>query len=431
MIFTESPPDCGTIGQMRQTRPVAVLLLVTAVLVASVMQAGEVGPAPIVLMLLLSAAPLVVILASARTQARIQARPKETAPNTWPPARPVADPLPAGTVRTGVGALLVFDAGFALTQLVAAVGDLGSGGGRLHPEPLAAAAIVLLSGLFVVLLTADRVLPASTASLTWAAAGRWARANGRPIALTAVGVVVVVGLGWALVASSGQRSTVASASGQVYVPEPEPPRGVDPGLVQAVIADTIPDPALRACVSAAAQRAPSPGQGLPDLVDLSCSGSTSTVKIVSLEGLQQLTNLQTLDLSGNALQELSPLIGMTSLRKMDLSDNQITGVQALGRVPGLVRLTLTGNRITDPSPLQDLPALTMLNIANNRVADAGDLVKCPKVDELWIGGNPITDVTVLRSMPSLLGVDLTGIDSTRLTGVDILRAKRVYVGGLA
>lgn len=416
---------------MRQTRPVAVLLLVTAALVAFVMHAGDVGLGPITLMLLLSATPLVAVLASARTLAPpSEPQAKDTPPRTWPPTRPVADPLPVGTVRTGVAAVVLIDAGFALTQLTAAVGDLGSGGGRLHPEPLAAAVIVLLAGQFLVLLTADQVFPAlDPHDLTWAATGRWARANARPIALTTVGVVAVVSLGWALAASPGQRISNGTAVGDGYAPEPA--RGMDPGLVQAVIVDTIPDPALRACVSAAAQRAPSPGQGLTDLMTLTCSGTDSTVKITSLQGLQQLTNLETLDLSGNRLQELSPLIGMTALRKLDLSDNQITGVEALGRVPGLVRLTLTGNRISDPSPLQDLPALTMLDIADNRIADAGDLVKCPEVDELWIGGNPITDVTVLRSMPSLLGVDLTGIDSTRLTGVDVLRAKRVYVGGLA
>lgn len=53
------------------------------------------------------------------------------------------------------------------------------------------------------------------------------------------------------------------------------------------------------------------------------------------------------------------------------------------------------------------------------------------VDELWTGGNPITDMSPLLSMPVLAGVDLTGLDSAQLAGIDALPEDGVCVGGLA
>jgi Leucine-rich repeat (LRR) protein len=81
--------------------------------------------------------------------------------------------------------------------------------------------------------------------------------------------------------------------------------------------------------------------------------------------------------------------------------------------------------------LQALPTLTTLDVSGNRISDAATVAGCPAVDELWIGGNPLTDVRPLRYMHALAGVDLSESDPTRLTGVEALRAKGVFVGGLA
>jgi Leucine-rich repeat (LRR) protein len=72
-----------------------------------------------------------------------------------------------------------------------------------------------------------------------------------------------------------------------------------------------------------------------------------------------------------------------------------------------------------------------LDVSGNRIRDAATLAGCSAVDELSIGGNPLTDVGPLRDMPALKGVDLSASDSTRLTGIEALRAKGVFVGGLA
>ena len=62
---------------------------------------------------------------------------------------------------------------------------------------------------------------------------------------------------------------------------------------------------------------------------------------------------------------------------------------------------------------------------------AATVAHCRAVDELWIGGNPLTDIRPLQDMPALTGVDLSESDPTAIIGVEALRARGVFVGGLA
>jgi internalin A len=106
-------------------------------------------------------------------------------------------------------------------------------------------------------------------------------------------------------------------------------------------------------------------------------------------------------------------------------------VTPLAHLPQLRRVTLSRNQIVSAAPLREMPALAMLNIAQNRVADAHTFAGFATLEELWVGGNRLTDVTPLAALPALTGVDFEGTDSGSLMGLDVLRARKVYVGGFA
>ncbi|HST86011.1 MAG TPA: leucine-rich repeat domain-containing protein [Kineosporiaceae bacterium] len=398
---------------MRQTRPVAVFLVVTAVPVAAVMHNAGSGPAVILLMLALSSAPLIGLRMARR-----------------------AGEISVTAVRTGVSAVVLLSLGFVITQLVLAVTSLERGG-SLRADPLAAAAIVALAALYLMLLVAAGT--ATVPVLRPVEVGQWIRDHGGSAPGWVAAAVIVVGLvlvGFATSGSSrldsGRHDSGWAANGFGSTNDPIAPPTIDPAVIHSMISQAFPDPVLRACVNASSSTIGVSMQGLAGLTELSCLGSDNPDQQVhSLEGLQHLTNLITLELSGNAVQELSPLSGLLRLQKLDLSDNRITKVTPLSGALALDRLTLSDNRISDPRPLQSLPELTMLNIAGNRITDASRLIRCPKVDELWIGSNPLTDVAPLLLMPSLLGVDLAGLDQARVTGVEKLQDKGVYVGGMA
>ncbi len=397
---------------MRHTRPVAVLLVVTAVLVAVVMHNAGSGLAVIMAMLALSSTPLITLGVAGRAWAR---------------------EVSVTVVRTGVSAVVLLSLGFVITQFVLVVTSLAERGGSLRADTLAAAAIVALATLFLMMLVAAGT--ATMPVLRPVEAGRWIRGHPGAVATTAVVVgLVLVGIATAgsEPAGSDPRDFDGTSEGFGAGSEPFAPPTIDPAVIHALISQAFPDPVLRDCVNAASSTSTISVQGLAGLIQLSCSGSDHPDRQVhSLEGLQHLTNLETLDLSKNAVQELSPLSGLLRLQKLDLSENRITEVTPLSGAVALDRLTLPGNRISDPRPLQTLPELTMLNIADNRITDASRLARCPKVNELWIGGNPLTDVAPLLLMPSLLGVDVAGLDQTRVTGVQVLQDKGVYVGGMA
>ena len=114
-----------------------------------------------------------------------------------------------------------------------------------------------------------------------------------------------------------------------------------------------------------------------------------------------------------------------------MSENLVSDLTPLAHLTQLSRLTLAGNGIITPAPLSDLPALSMLNIARNRISDAATFHGFPALEELWVGGNLLTDVTPLADLPSLTGVDLEGAEPGKTVGLDDLRARNIFVGGLA
>jgi len=154
-------------------------------------------------------------------------------------------------------------------------------------------------------------------------------------------------------------------------------------------------------------------------------------QISDLTPLAGLSALSTFDVSKNRVSDLTPLAGLTFLSTVDVSENLVSDLTPLAHLTQLSRLTLAGNGIITPAPLSDLPALSMLNIARNRISDAATFAGFPALEELWVGGNLLTDITPLADLPSLTGVDLEGAELGKTVGLDDLRARNIYVGGLA
>ena len=76
--------------------------------------------------------------------------------------------------------------------------------------------------------------------------------------------------------------------------------------------------------------------------------------VVQLNGLEQATNLTTLDLGMNRVTNISALSGLSQLTHLYLDDNQITNVSPLVGLRNLRLLRLRGNPIQNTSPLATL-----------------------------------------------------------------------------
>ena len=118
--------------------------------------------------------------------------------------------------------------------------------------------------------------------------------------------------------------------------------------------------------------------------------------IVNLTGLEHATDLQSLGLVRNKIQDLSPLSGLTALGYLNLGNNQISDLRPLAALTRLEFLHLWSNQIKDISPLAGLENLKNLNLNGNQIADISALAGLENLENLDIKRN---DPRVLTTLP--------------------------------
>ena len=188
-------------------------------------------------------------------------------------------------------------------------------------------------------------------------------------------------------------------------------------------------------------------------LDLSKKGAGSA----ALKDIAKLTELTSLKLSDNKIDELDFLTPLKKLTALDLSNNKISDIKPLKKLSSLRTLHLDGNEIKDFSPLYDIDSLSMLTIGqmdisasqlkelkaklpnciiysddakedvieiklggktfkNNvkeldlsgcDVHDITLLSACTKLEKLDLSDNSISDISALVDLPSLKELDIS------------------------
>ena len=99
-----------------------------------------------------------------------------------------------------------------------------------------------------------------------------------------------------------------------------------------------------------------------DLTSLDLSGQGEPF---DLSQLSLISALETLNASGNQLENIYGLRGLSKLRELDLSDNQIADATPLAALFGLEKLNLANNRISSVTALLNLTGLRELDLRGN------------------------------------------------------------------
>ncbi len=191
-------------------------------------------------------------------------------------------------------------------------------------------------------------------------------------------------------------------------PPPPPPPGPDPLL--AAIRKALGKP----------QNAQLTSEDMLRLTDLRADRKG----IRDLTRLEFATNLERLELQGNAIADLTPLRNLTRLGSLKLGDNLITDVSPLAKLTKVRWLGLNDNRITDLSPLSGLEKLDGLTIRNNPVSDISGLSGMLRLSNLEAWGTRITSLAPLAKLRGLRELGISGgtiSDVTPLTGLPVLR----------
>lgn len=172
--------------------------------------------------------------------------------------------------------------------------------------------------------------------------------------------------------------------------------------------------------------------------------------IVDIQGIQYLTNLKKLDLTGNNIKFIDNLKNLTSLQELSLNQNSIENIQALSYLKNLEQLDLYSNQISDLSPLVELVKLKQLSVMenkvtdvsmlknllnleilvlqNNEISDVSSLGNLVNLKELYLGQNKISDISVLGNLSRLGILHLQNNEISDVTGLkDLLGLKSLFL----
>lgn len=118
---------------------------------------------------------------------------------------------------------------------------------------------------------------------------------------------------------------------------------------------------------------------------------------MNVAGNSVFSNSTELDLSYSGQTDLSPLIPLQNLQTVFLNDNNISNAYYLEFSESrrtITYLDLSSNALTDISSLRVLSSIVTLNLSDNYITDLSPLYNLVTLRELYIGGNPLSDEAV-------------------------------------
>ncbi len=127
-----------------------------------------------------------------------------------------------------------------------------------------------------------------------------------------------------------------------------------------------------------------------------------------LSPLSELTSLKALRLNENRISDISPLMNLTLISELDLSKNEINDINALKEMKLLTILKLNDNKISDISPLENLNSLVNIELSDNKISDISPFAGLSSLETIWLKNNNITDLTPMVDSKSLNYIYLFG-----------------------
>jgi Leucine-rich repeat (LRR) protein len=120
-----------------------------------------------------------------------------------------------------------------------------------------------------------------------------------------------------------------------------------------------------------------------------------------------------LDLSTNALVDLSSLTSCSALHWLDAHGNLLTSLDGIGSCSALLVLNACHNRIQDISALHALTNLCSLVLSDNQIQDIKFLPVAPKLNNLVLSNNSIKKLP--KSMGKLSSLQRLSLSKNKLS----------------
>ena len=135
--------------------------------------------------------------------------------------------------------------------------------------------------------------------------------------------------------------------------------------------------------------------------------------------LMPLTNLTKLYIAENKLSEIDPdaLKPLTGLEVLDLGGNNIRKIQGLDTLVNLKELWLGKNKIIKIEGLENLHSLVRLSIQSNRITKMENLNHLTTLEELYLSDQGIEKIEGIDALQKLNTIDFTNNRLTSLEGL--------------
>ncbi|MGX7112616.1 leucine-rich repeat domain-containing protein [Gemella cuniculi] len=149
------------------------------------------------------------------------------------------------------------------------------------------------------------------------------------------------------------------------------------------------------------------------------------MNIFSLRGLEHATNLKTLNLSNNFIEDLTPLEDLTNLEDLNLTNNKIKDTHSLSKLKMLRQLSLRKNLMNNLDFLNDLNVQSLDISMNSVLKDyIPNNLRLDNMRSLNISGIGLDNISFLRNasrLESLIAEENTIKDITPLENLTTLR----------
>ncbi len=154
---------------------------------------------------------------------------------------------------------------------------------------------------------------------------------------------------------------------------------------------------------------------LSDLENIENLNIGSYYIVSSLDGIEYLTNLHSLDINGSHISSLEPLRNMVDLNSIRLPLSEVSDLEPLSNLSNLEKLDLYWCNVSDITPLSKLTKLEYLNISTNKIKDVSSLSNLINLKQLRLSGNQINDIEPLSRLINLTYLTL---DDNSITNIE-------------
>lgn len=131
------------------------------------------------------------------------------------------------------------------------------------------------------------------------------------------------------------------------------------------------------------------------MVDI-CYISGAGRRIKSLEPLAELSELRTLWLKQDGINDISPLSNLSKMDHLEISGNEISDISPVAGMRKLTHLIVEHNSLNNVDAVEYLSGLEYLNIANNNISGLPDMSNLTNLAYLDASGNNLTNADVAR-----------------------------------